>query len=136
MNKTTQRAVEHWSDVAPLLRTPKDEKTYNWTIKHLDQLLDITAGDENHPLNDLIDLMSEKVALYESENLPEMTGSGVSALVELMRLHGLKQKDLAHIASQGVISEILNGKRMLNLNQIKLLAEHFKVSPLTFLDSP
>jgi HTH-type transcriptional regulator/antitoxin HigA len=134
MNKTTQRAVEHWPDIAPLLKTPKDEETYDWAIKQLDELLDITAGEQDHPLNDLIDLMGERIALYESESLPEMTSSGAGALAELMRLHGLKQKDLSHIASQGVISEILNGKRSLSRNQIKLLAAHFNVSPMTFWD--
>lgn len=108
---------------------------YQRTIEQLDELLDLTAGDENHPLNDLIDLMSQQIAVYESKNLPEITSSGENALAELMRLHGLKQKGLAHIASQGVISEVLNGKRALNLNQIKALAEHFKVSPLTFLSA-
>ena len=32
-----------------------------------------------------------------------------------------------------VVSEILNGKRSLNIRQIKALAERFNVSPATFL---
>lgn len=45
----------------------------------------------------------------------------------------LKQSDLGHIASQGVMSEILNGKRKLNVRQIKLLAAQFGVDLSTFI---
>jgi HTH-type transcriptional regulator/antitoxin HigA len=46
----------------------------------------------------------------------------------------LKQADLSKIVSQGVLSEILSGKRTLNLRQIKLLANYFHVDPATFID--
>ncbi|MEO1801157.1 MAG: transcriptional regulator, partial [Cyanobacteria bacterium J06629_2] len=42
--------------------------------------------------------------------------------------------DLSEIGSQGVVSEILSGKRKLNVRQIQLLAERFHVSPATFFD--
>ena len=38
------------------------------------------------------------------------------------------------MASQGVLSEILNGKRKLNLKQIKLLAQCFNTDAATFID--
>lgn len=52
-----------------------------------------------------------------------------------MQEHGLKQADLAEVASQGVLSEILNGKRSLNLRQVKLLAKRFQITPESFIDS-
>jgi HTH-type transcriptional regulator/antitoxin HigA len=52
-----------------------------------------------------------------------------------MKQHALNQRDLKNeIGSQGVVSEILNGKRQLNITQIKKLAERFRVSPVTFID--
>ena len=54
-------------------------------------------------------------------------------LKELMREHGLKQADLSEIGSQGVVSEILCGKRELNLRQVKLLGKRFSVSPSVFI---
>jgi HTH-type transcriptional regulator/antitoxin HigA len=51
-----------------------------------------------------------------------------------MEEHGLKQVDLPEIGSQGVVSEILNGKRKLNVRQIEALAQRFRVSPVVFLD--
>jgi HTH-type transcriptional regulator/antitoxin HigA len=50
-----------------------------------------------------------------------------------MSEHGLKQSDLTEIGSQGVVSEILNGKRELNTRQIKLLAKRFSVAPSLFI---
>ena len=50
-----------------------------------------------------------------------------------MEEKNLTQKDLSILGSQGVVSEILNGKRELNVRQIKALAEMFKVSPAVFI---
>ena len=50
-----------------------------------------------------------------------------------MEGHGLRQSDLPEIGSQGVVSEILNGKRELNVRQIRELAKLFNVSPAVFL---
>ena len=43
------------------------------------------------------------------------------------------QKDLFEIGSQGVVSEILNGKRELNIRQIRILAQKFNISPSVFI---
>jgi antitoxin component HigA of HigAB toxin-antitoxin module len=58
----------------------------------------------------------------------------IDALIYLMEEHSLSQSDLPEIGSQGVVSEILNGKRKLNVRQIQLLAERFQVSTATFFD--
>ena len=50
-----------------------------------------------------------------------------------MLLHGLRQSDLPEVGSQGVVSEILSGKRALNLRQVQALAERFQVSPAVFI---
>lgn len=52
-----------------------------------------------------------------------------------MEQHGLDQSDLKNeIGSQGVVSEVLNGKRQFNLTHIKKLAKRFHVTPATFID--
>ena len=57
----------------------------------------------------------------------------LDTLKALMEEHGLKQSDLLELGSQGVVSEILSGKRQLNIRQVKLLAKRFKVSPAVFV---
>jgi HTH-type transcriptional regulator/antitoxin HigA len=51
----------------------------------------------------------------------------------MMREHGLNQSDLPGVGTQSVVSEVLSGKRKLNLRQIKWLAERFGVSVETFI---
>ena len=63
--------------------------------------------------------------------MPEV--SGVEVLRYLMEEHGLRQSDLPEIGSQGVVSEILNGKRDLNVRQIRELAKRFHVAPAVFI---
>jgi HTH-type transcriptional regulator/antitoxin HigA len=53
-----------------------------------------------------------------------------------MEDHGLSQSDLPEVGSQGVVSEILSGKRDLNVRQIARLAARFGVSPAVFLQMP
>ena len=50
-----------------------------------------------------------------------------------MDQHGLKQKDLSDVfGTRSITSEILNGKRELNKEQIRRLSERFHVSPEIF----
>ena len=50
-----------------------------------------------------------------------------------MREHGLRQTELPEIGSQGVVSEVLAGKRELNTRQIGRLARRFGVSSAVFI---
>ena len=45
----------------------------------------------------------------------------------------MKQGDLAEIGSQGVVSEILAGKRELNIRQVRALSNRFGMSAATFV---
>ena len=99
----------------------------------LEALLNEVSPDEDHPLMGLVDIVGDLVADYEAQHhsLPEV--SGLEALRFLMTQHGLKQGDLPEIGSQGVVSEILTGKRDLNVRQIRALSARFGVSTATFL---
>jgi HTH-type transcriptional regulator/antitoxin HigA len=45
----------------------------------------------------------------------------------------LSQSDLPEIGSQGVVSEILTGKRDLHARHIRALAARFQMSPAVFV---
>ena len=68
-----------------------------------------------------------------SEHWPMPVASGADVLREMMREHGLNQSDLPGVGPQSVVSEILSGKRKLNLRQIRWLAERFGVREQTFI---
>ena len=50
-----------------------------------------------------------------------------------MEEHDLTQGHLPEAGSQGVVSEILNGRRELNVRQIRAFAGRFHVSPAVFI---
>ena len=57
----------------------------------------------------------------------------VEVLRYLMGEHELKQSDLSEIASQGMISDILSGRRAISKALAKKMAARFQVSAGVFL---
>ena len=117
------------TDIAPI----RDEAHYLRMVAMLEALLDEAAGDENHPAMGLVDIVGDLIEDFETERHPLPDVTGVSALKFLMVQHGIKQCELHEIGSQGVVSEILAGKRELNIRQVRALSERFCVSPATFV---
>ena len=117
------------TDICPI----RDEGHYARMTKILQSLLDEAGADESHPIMGLVDIVADLIDDYESEVHPLPQTNGVDALKFLMEQHKLKQADLYVIGSQGVVSEILTGKRELNLRQVRALSERFGVSADTFL---
>lgn len=66
------------------------------------------------------------------ENHYHSSIDGAETLRYLMVEHELNQTNLPEVGSQGVISEILNGRRKLSTRQIGLLAKRFAVLPAVF----
>ena len=95
--------------------------------------MDEVGVDEKHPLYGFLEVLGIVIENYEAEHYDLDGATGADALKYLMQEHDLHQDDLSEIGSQGVVSEILNGKRQLNVNQIHKLSERFKVSPVVFL---
>lgn len=117
------------TDIAPI----RDEAHYQRMTAMLEALLDETNGDENHPAMGLVDIVGDLIEDFESEHHPLPDVTSVQALKFLIEQHGIKQCDLHEIGSQGVVSEILSGKRELNIRQVRALSERFGVSPATFV---
>jgi HTH-type transcriptional regulator/antitoxin HigA len=80
-----------------------------------------------------METLGSLVESNEDQNIQVTEGSPSDVLKYLMEEHDLKQSDLPEIGSQGVISEILSDKRLLNVRQIKMLSNRFKVSPAVFM---
>jgi HTH-type transcriptional regulator/antitoxin HigA len=132
MTRINNQIQTHWNTIAPLLCI-RNEREYNAAVKRLDELLDEIGSNEKHPLYSLLDTLATLIHAYEEEHYPIPDTTGADILRFLMDEHGLTQSNLPEVGSQGVVSEILNGKRELNLRQIRALAERFGVSPAVFL---
>lgn len=132
MTLVNDKIQTHWTNIAPLLII-RNEREYNAAVKRLNELLDEISTNEKHPLYSLLDILATLIHVYEEEHYPIPASTGVDVLRFLMEEHGLAQSELPEVGSQGVVSEILNGKRELNVRQIRALAERFKVSTAVFV---
>jgi HTH-type transcriptional regulator/antitoxin HigA len=132
MTIQTKELQNHWTSIRPLL-TIRNEREYDTAIKRLNDLLDEVGDNVRHPLYSLLDTLSTLIHVYEEEHYPIPEARAVDILRFFMDENGISQSDLPEVGSQGVVSEILNGKRELNVRQIRQLAKRFHVSPAVFV---
>lgn len=134
MQQSLENAVSHWNKVAPVIDTPKNPEEYETLLGNLKDAMTLVENSSDNPLNGLIKVISSAAEEYERSKLVEQQGSALLALRYLIKLHDIKQSELKEIGSQGVVSEILNGKRSLTLRHVRELAKKFNVSPAVFID--
>ncbi|MBT3177320.1 MAG: transcriptional regulator [Desulfobacula sp.] len=133
MNTQIKEVAKVWPKIQDVFTIPHNDKEYKKLVSFLDSIIDEVGEDEKHPLASLMETLGSLVEIYESQNVPEFHVDPISMLRILMSEHGLKQLDMKEIGSQGVVSEVLSGKRSLNSRQIKALSEKFGVSPAVFI---
>jgi len=132
MNVLAHDTQTHWTAIAPILSI-RSEREYDRAVKRMNQLLDEVGDNERHPLYGLLDTLGAVIHAYEETHYPMPARPPAEMLRYLMDEHGLRQSDLSEIGSQGVVSDVLHGKRQLNARQIRALAKRFGVSPAVFL---
>lgn len=132
MTVMTRDVQTHWASIGPLLFI-RNEREYDAAVARLNSLLDEVGTNESHPLYGLLDTLGTLLRAYEEKHHPMPQSNGAAMLRFFMEEHGLAQSELPEVGSQGVVSEILNGKRELNLRQIRALAKRFGVSPAVFI---
>jgi len=132
MSVSTKDIEQHWAPIRRLLSI-RNERDYEDAIKRLNALLDVIGTNERHPLYTFLDTLGTLIHAYEEKHYPMQDINSADMLRYFMEEHGLKQSDLPEIGSQGVVSEVLNGKRELNVRQIRALAKRFHVSPAVFM---
>ncbi len=136
MNQQFEDIVHVWPLVKDILSVPHSDAEYENRVSFLDDLIDEIGENENHPLASLMEVLGDFIEIYEKRTVPPVHGLPGEVLRYLMNEHGLKQSDLPEIGSQGVVSEVLNEKRSLNIRQVKALSAKFQVSPQVFINSP
>jgi len=109
------------------------EEDYARATATIDVLLDEIGDDEDHPLADVLDYLSDQVKAYEDERFSIPKAEPRDVLRFLMEQHGLNQEDLSDCAPQSRISEILAGKREISKENAKRFARRFNVHGDLFL---
>jgi HTH-type transcriptional regulator / antitoxin HigA len=134
MKIRTVGATKNLKSLEPFLAI-RTEHEYDAAVARLDALVDEVGDNSRDARYRLIETLSVLIEAYDREhhNLPE--ASSLEVLRFLMGEHGLTQKDLPEIGSQGVVSEVLAGRRRLNVRQIEALAVRFGVDAGAFIDA-
>ena len=119
----------------------QSEDDYNEALEIVEQIMLTMDNSGNDPLNDLLDIISNSIEVYENQQ-PDIKSfleksnalaNDLSTLRLLMEQHGLGVNDFKNeIGSKSYVSMILNQERNLNKSHIKKLSERFNISPELF----
>jgi HTH-type transcriptional regulator/antitoxin HigA len=106
----------------------RDEAHYDQLMDVAQALMDNVRALETSPLSGLVALIADRIRAYEDRAHPwPDTSTPATRLAFLMEQHGLRQCDLPEVGAQSVVSEVLSGKRALNLRQTQALAKRFGI---------
>ena len=131
--KSENRIIEELLKVSSLIHIPKNDEEYKEMTDILFKLARKVDENKDHPLFPVMELLTLFIEHYDNEHFQIAEADGVSIIKHFMEEFDLRQKDLKYeLGTQGVVSEILHGKRKLNRNQIEKLSERFSVSPAVF----
>lgn len=113
------------------IETEAENEFYLAEVTKLMQLGETLSPAQERLLKLLVNLIES----FESQHYQLKSATHLEILTELMGDRGLKQKDLLPVfGSQGVASEVLNGKRGISKAAAKALGKFFKVSPSLFFE--
>jgi HTH-type transcriptional regulator/antitoxin HigA len=112
-----------------VIRTEKENEAYTEILYELDKRsAKLTAAEK-----ELAELLTLLVEDFEEKHFKLPKGKPLDVVRFLMEQHDLRQKDLADVfGTPSIVSEVLNGKRELNKEQIARLSARFHVSPELF----
>ena len=112
-----------------VIRTEKENEAYTEILYDLDRRsARLTAAEK-----ELAELLTLLIEDFEEKRYRLPRGKPLDVLRFLMEQHHLQQKDLADVfGTPSIVSEVLNGKRELNKEQIGRLSARFHVSPELF----
>jgi len=93
----------------------------------------LTAGEEAY-----LDVLSDLIEKYETARHPIPDASPIDMLKFFIEERGTNQRAVAMGSGIAVstMSEILAGRRQMNLEHIRKLADFFKIDPGVFLPAP
>jgi len=110
----------------------KNEKQYNLYCKQLEQLL--FQGKQNSSIEDEIELLTLLIEKWDHEHNTMNELDPIQLLKSLMKENNLKSKNLIEVlsVSKGLVSSILNYRRGLSKENIRILSKHFSLSQEAF----
>ena len=110
------------------LATPiRDEAHHAEMLAFVDEAFERFGGDDAHPIFGLVSIVADRIREYVARVHPWPELPPHELLRALMVEHDIKQSELPEVGPQPVVSDVLSGKRALNLRQVAALAARFHV---------
>jgi HTH-type transcriptional regulator / antitoxin HigA len=105
---------------------------YNKYCDALEALVD--SGKKTKAVQDEIELLNLLIEKYDAEHNTFDDADPIELLKALMKDHKMKAVDLANLldVSEGLVSDMLNYKKGLSKETIRILSERFKLNQETF----
>lgn len=131
-----QSLSEAWTTVRfhTPLRLIQNDADYQRVHALADNLADEVGDDETHPLFSLFEVAMDLMQRWEQEHLKIPKANPEEILRYLLNENGMEPKDLANIASPGLISDILMGRRKISRTLARNLGARFHLKPGIFFD--
>jgi HTH-type transcriptional regulator / antitoxin HigA len=106
----------------------KSKRQYKEYATLLEEL--VSADFQSKDMKDEIELLTLLIEKWDAENNTFDDVDPITLLRALMEERNLKAKDLVELlgVSKGLVSDILNYKKGLSKENIRVLAEYFKIS--------
>lgn len=111
----------------PVLHPIRNDEEHTAVLEAFEKLMSRSVEQPDSPEAGLYVLLADRLEAYERRTAPVPATAPHEALRFLMEQHGLRQNDLPELGSQGVVSELLSGKRDINARQARALADRFRV---------
>ena len=131
--------------LAPMLSGIHDDESYKKGLALYESILAAlpeegigeNSGGETDALVWLEQVLGRALSEYSEKCFPLRSQEGdtpMALLRVIMDENELNQSDLPEIGTQGVVSEILSGKRKLNVRQIRAISHRFDIPQRYFLE--
>ena len=110
----------------------KTDAQYNRYCNALEALVD--SGKKTKAVQDEIELLTLLIEKYDADYNTFELADPIALLKSLMKDHKMKAVDLAKLlyVSEGLVSDMLNYKKGLSKNTIRILSERFKLNQDAF----
>ena len=110
----------------------KTDAQYNRYCDALETLVD--SGKKTKAVQDEIELLNLLIEKYDAEHNTFDDADPIELLKSLMKDHKMKAVDLSNLldVSEGLVSDMLNYKKGLSKDTIRILSERFKLNQEAF----
>jgi len=122
----------HWTLIAPLFLL-RNEKEYDAAVERLNSLVDEIGTNQSHPLYSLLDTLGTLLHTYEEQHHAIPSATGPEVLQFLVEEHDLSPAALPELGPPEAVERYLAGKEDLSIQQVRILAKRFHVSPAAFI---